>query len=129
MADLLTDELVVADDPAAWEGLGFDVADGACQVGTVRFRLAGSGAGRGLTEWSIRGLAPDADPDGLPVTPSDAPARLWGLAFVTEDIDRTTGRIGDHVSGPRDAVQPGRKIATLRRGAGLAVPIAFMTPR
>jgi hypothetical protein len=30
---------------------------------------------------------------------------------------------------PKDAVQPGRRIATLRtRELGLSVPIAFMTP-
>jgi hypothetical protein len=28
----------------------------------------------------------------------------------------------------RDAVQPGRRIATLRRSAGLALPVALMTP-
>jgi hypothetical protein len=29
----------------------------------------------------------------------------------------------------RDAVQPGRRIATVRREAGLGVPVALMTPR
>ena len=33
------------------------------------------------------------------------------------------------VSAVRDAVQPGRRIATLRRGAGLSVPVALMSPR
>jgi hypothetical protein len=58
-----------------------------------------------------------------------APARLWGLAFVTEDIDGTSEALGEHGSGPRDAVQPGRQILTLRRSGGLSVPLAFMTPR
>ena len=58
-----------------------------------------------------------------------APARLWGLAFVTEDIDRTAEMLGEHSSGPRDAVQPGRRILTVKRSAGLSVPLAFMTPR
>lgn len=56
------------------------------------------------------------------------PARLWGLAFVCPDLDALAERFGDVISGPRAAVQPGRRIATLRRGAGLAIPIAFMTP-
>jgi hypothetical protein len=58
----------------------------------------------------------------------DAPARLWGLAFTVSDLDRSVTRLAGHVSAPRDAVQPGRRIATLRRSAGLAVPVALMTP-
>jgi hypothetical protein len=56
------------------------------------------------------------------------PARLWGLAFVVEDIDATARTLGDLCGEPRDAVQPGRRIATLRKQAGLGPAIAFMTP-
>jgi hypothetical protein len=55
-------------------------------------------------------------------------ARLWGLAVKTSDIDLTARRLGDRLGSPRDAVQPGRTIATLRREAGSSVPLAFMTP-
>jgi hypothetical protein len=58
----------------------------------------------------------------------DGPARLWGLAFTVSDLDGAVTRLAGHVSAPRDAVQPGRRIATLRRSAGLAVPVALMTP-
>ena len=59
----------------------------------------------------------------------DRPAFFWGLAFVTPDLDATVALLGDEqVSGPRDAVQPGRRIATLRRSAGLSLPVALMTP-
>ncbi len=58
----------------------------------------------------------------------DGPAFFWGLAFVTPDIDATVAQLGEHVSEVRDAVQPGRRIATLRRSAGLAAPVALMTP-
>jgi len=58
----------------------------------------------------------------------DRPAFFWGLAFVAPDLDATVASLGDHVSEIRDAVQPGRRIATLRRSAGLAVPIALITP-
>jgi hypothetical protein len=59
----------------------------------------------------------------------DRPAFFWGLAFVTPDLDATVAHLGaERVSGPRDAVQPGRRIATLRRGAGLSLPVALMTP-
>jgi hypothetical protein len=56
-----------------------------------------------------------------------APARLWGLAFTVSDLDETARRLAGHISAPRAAVQPGRRIATLRRSAGLAVPVALMT--
>jgi hypothetical protein len=58
----------------------------------------------------------------------DAPARFWGLAFGVDSLDRAGELLGDRLSEPRDAVQPGRKIATLRRSAGVGVPMAFMTP-
>ncbi len=58
----------------------------------------------------------------------DGPAFFWGLAFKVADIDATAAAIGDErCSAPRPAVQPGRRIATLRRSAGLAVPVALMT--
>jgi len=59
----------------------------------------------------------------------DRPAFFWGLAFVAPDLDATVASLGDRVSEIRPAVQPGRRIATLRRSAGLAVPIALITPR
>jgi hypothetical protein len=55
-------------------------------------------------------------------------ARFWGLSFTVESLDPAAALLGDRLSEPRDAVQPGRKIATLRRSAGVAVPMAFMTP-
>ena len=60
---------------------------------------------------------------------ADRPARLWGLALIAPDIDRTVGAISPHVGAVRDAVQPGRRIVTLKRSAGLAVPVALMSPR
>jgi len=59
---------------------------------------------------------------------TDRPAFFWGLAFVAPDLDSTVAGLGDRVSEVRDAVQPGRRIATLRRSAGLAIPVALMTP-
>ncbi len=59
---------------------------------------------------------------------ADRPAVFWGLAFVAPDIDATVAGLGDSVSEVRDAVQPGRRIATLRRSAGLALPVALITP-
>ena len=58
----------------------------------------------------------------------DGPAFFWGLALIADDLDATVAAIGAGVGEPRDAVQPGRRIATMGRAAGLALPIALMSP-
>ncbi|WP_040491045.1 VOC family protein [Ilumatobacter nonamiensis] len=56
------------------------------------------------------------------------PASFWGLVLNVGDIDAACDRIGpDRVSPPKDAVQPGRRIATIRDEVGLGVPVALMT--
>jgi hypothetical protein len=196
-------EIVVADDPAAWEGLGFAVAPGgAMAFGGIRVVAAGRGAGEGIVRVAAAGLADGGErPDGLPIVaagaaagaeaaaphpngavaldhvvaftgdldrtlaalrrsgldlrglrqPPEAPARMaflrlgglllelvetgadppsfWGLVVVVEDLDAAAGRLGDRLGRPRDAVQPGRRIATVRPEAGLSVALALMTPR
>ena len=62
---------------------------------------------------------------GLPV----APAWFWGLVINVEDLDLAAERIGpDGIGAVTAAVQPGRKIATVRAELGLGVPVALMTP-
>jgi hypothetical protein len=56
------------------------------------------------------------------------PARFWGLVAVVEGLDELAARPGDRLGTPRDAVQPGRRIATVREDAGLGLPVALMTP-
>ena len=199
------DELVLADDAEAWRRLGFTVEGDVVAAGTVRIRLAGRDAGRGVVDWSLRDIA-DAELDGLPTRRSSAPpaewapqhpngsrqldhvvafspaldrtigaleaaglelrmlregptpggamrqaffrlaevilevieqpeppdrsapARLWGAVFVVDDLEPLAELLGDDLGSARDAVQPGRRIATLRRSAGLAIPVAFITP-
>jgi hypothetical protein len=58
---------------------------------------------------------------------TERPAHFWGLALLVADIERTVQALGEHCGQARDAVQPGRRIATLRRSAGLAVPVALMS--
>jgi hypothetical protein len=62
-----------------------------------------------------------------PTTPTgDGPARFAGLAFTSDHVES----LGDIAGAARDAVQPGRRIATLRgRELGVSVPIAFLSPR
>ena len=64
-----------------------------------------------------------------PQEPSgDRPARFFGLAFTVADLDATHDRLGAGLSTPKDAVQPGRRIATLRHASfGMSVATAFMT--
>jgi hypothetical protein len=60
---------------------------------------------------------------------TDRSAFFWGLAFVAPDLDATVASLGaDRAGEARDAIQPGRRIATLRRSAGLAVPVALISP-
>ncbi len=56
------------------------------------------------------------------------PASFWGLAFTVADIDACVASLGEHCGATRDAVQPGRRIATLRHETlGISVPTAFMS--
>jgi hypothetical protein len=188
------DELEIADEPAAWSAVGFDVEDSSCRVSCVTLRLVGRGPRRGILGWTLGDeasgdaagphpngvvrvdhvvmLTPELDrtvaelesqgfdlrrsregptpggstrqaffragepilevvlaPEGTSVARDPGgPARLWGLAFAVEDLDHTARSLGDLLGRPRDAVQSGRKIATLRSEAGLGPAIAFMTP-
>jgi hypothetical protein len=64
-----------------------------------------------------------------PVEAGEGPARFFGLALTVDDLDALHRRLGDAVSRPKEAVQAGRSIATLRHGkVGLSVSIAFMSP-
>lgn len=208
------EEIAIADEPANWRALGFATTDDdSLSFGTIRVSLRGSGAGRGIVGWSLRGVH-STELDGLPTvlspaplqreedvsvtehpngvlavdhvvafsprldrsvealrgagldlrrvreqpTPAGAPrqaffrlgeailelvqipageleraggvgapARFWGLALRTGDLERTVAAFGSHVSEIRPAVQPGRRIATVRRSAGLAVPVALIS--
>jgi Glyoxalase/Bleomycin resistance protein/Dioxygenase superfamily len=209
------DELIVADEPRAWEACGFGFEGETCMVGEVRLRIVGQDARQsGLVGWSLRGLAMGQDGDGaldgLPTTHAEAgppaegasahpngvdaldhvvavspdldrtvatlqgagldlrrireqptpagaprqaffrlgaallevvqepaeatarhggdrPAFFWGLAFRVGDVDAAAAALGDRAGEPRPAVQPGRRIVTLRRSAGLSLPVALMS--
>jgi hypothetical protein len=67
-------------------------------------------------------------PEGTSVAKDpDGPARLWGISFLVRDMDGTAAALGELLGAPRDAVQPGRRIATLRPEAGVGPAVAFMT--
>jgi hypothetical protein len=57
------------------------------------------------------------------------PARFWGITFAVEDLDACVELLGDRLGSIRDAVQPGRRIATVRREAALGIPVALISLR
>jgi hypothetical protein len=57
----------------------------------------------------------------------DRHAFFWGLALRVADLERTVEALGERAGSIRSAVQPGRRIATLRRSAGLGIPVALMS--
>ena len=53
---------------------------------------------------------------------------LWGVVVNTTDLDAFSAGAGpDLVSAPKPAVQPTRRIATVRAGAGLPLAVAVMS--
>lgn len=57
-------------------------------------------------------------------------ASFWGFVWNVHDLDAVCRGLGPElVTEPKAAVQPGRRIATVRAAAGLGVPLALMTPR
>lgn len=103
-------------------GAGFDfrrLREGATPGGSVRqafFRM-----GDLILELVLapEGTSVARDPHG--------PARLWGISFRVRDMDGTAAALGELLGAPRDAVQPGRRIATLRPAAAVGPAVAFMT--
>ena len=67
---------------------------------------------------------------GSPTTANDGPSSLWGITYVVADIDATAAFFGDRTSPVKDAVQPGRRITTLRhRDLDITVRTAFISAR
>jgi hypothetical protein len=58
----------------------------------------------------------------------DKPARFWGLAWTVASLDDTAEVLGPRLHPSKEAVQPGRRIATLDKAAGSTVAMAFMSP-
>ncbi|HKG35840.1 MAG TPA: hypothetical protein VKA89_05320, partial [Solirubrobacterales bacterium] len=58
---------------------------------------------------------------------ADGPAAFWGITLAVEDLDGCARALGDRLGEVHDAIQPGRRIASLRRSAGLGVPVALIS--
>ena len=61
-------------------------------------------------------------------TPKAERTAFWGLVVVVRDLNALAARLGEDLGEIRPAVQPGRRIATLRSSAGLTTNLAFMDP-
>lgn len=60
---------------------------------------------------------------------ADIRTSVFGLALVAPDLDATIATMGDLAGEPKDAVQPGRRIAGIRgRETGVSLPLAVMSP-
>jgi hypothetical protein len=103
---------------AALEGAGLEAR---------RVRDAGSGD-RPIRQVFFRIGDPVLEVVGPPERSGDGPARFWGLALTVADLDATAAALGEHLGEAKGAVQPGRRIATLRRSAGCTTALAFMSP-
>ncbi|MGZ8667182.1 MAG: VOC family protein, partial [Solirubrobacterales bacterium] len=57
----------------------------------------------------------------------EGPARFWGLTLCVSDIDASAELLGERLGEVRDAVQAGRRIATVRREADLGLPVALIS--
>jgi len=59
---------------------------------------------------------------------NSANAAYWGFVVTVDDLDAAVAHLGPDVLGAaKPAVQPGRRIATVRSSAGLGVPLALMS--
>ena len=66
---------------------------------------------------------------GQPEATGEGEPGFFGVAVSVADLDATAGLLGDHLGAIKDAVQEGRRIATLRhRDLGMSVATAFMSP-
>lgn len=66
---------------------------------------------------------------GSPSATAGGASSLWGITYVVTDIDATAAFFGDHALRVKDAVQPGRRITTLKhRDLGMSVRTAMISP-
>ncbi|WP_199254126.1 VOC family protein [Mycolicibacterium mengxianglii] len=65
---------------------------------------------------------------GSPDTVAEGPSTLWGITYVVADIDATVSYFGDRTGPVKSAVQPGRRITTLRHDEfGMSVRTALIS--
>ena len=64
-----------------------------------------------------------------PDEPGEGPTAFFGLAHTVDDLDATAALLGSALGNVKDAVQPGRRIASLRhKELDMSVATALMSP-
>jgi hypothetical protein len=65
---------------------------------------------------------------GPPEAVGEGPSTLWGITYVVGDIDVTAGFFGDLTTPVKEAIQPDRRITTLRHNEfGMSVRTAMIS--
>jgi hypothetical protein len=65
---------------------------------------------------------------GSPNTVNEGPSTLWGLTHVVADVNATAALFGDRAGRVKPAIQPGRRITTLRHDEfGMSVHTALIS--
>ncbi|MBM0124010.1 VOC family protein [Pimelobacter simplex] len=66
---------------------------------------------------------------GSPDAANEGASSLWGLTHTVADIDAAAALLGERTGRVKDAVQPGRRITTLRhRDLAMSVRTALISP-
>jgi len=90
-----------------------------------RIRVAGGGVRQGFHRLGPVILEVVERPD----LDANTPASIWGLVVTVSDLDRAVAWLGPDVIGEsRQAVQAGRRIASIKADVGLGPAVALMTP-
>ncbi len=90
-----------------------------------RERTAGTGS-RALRQGFFRHGEAIVEVIGPLQGAGDGPATLWGLTILAADLDAAVALLGERAGSVRPAVQPGRRIVTVRAEATGGLPLAFM---
>jgi hypothetical protein len=88
-----------------------------------RIREAPGGVRQGFHRLGPGGVIVEIVERADVVTPS-----VWGFVLTVADLDAAIAGADALIGEARDAVQPGRRIATVRSSAGLGVPVALLSP-
>lgn len=94
-----------------------------------RRERAGELGGRPMTQVFYRLGEVILEVVGAAGAAGEGPSTIWGLTHTVADIDAAAAALGEHTSPVKDAVQPGRRITTLRtRELGISVRTALISP-
>ena len=84
--------------------------------------------GRAIRQVFVRFAAVIIEVVGPPDTTDEGPSTLWGITYTVSDIDASADYFGDRRTRVKDAVQPGRRITTLRHhDLGMSVRTALIS--